>query len=140
MSEAYERERQNNARLDELSSKVSALRGVTVDIYDQASSHSLIENTVRARWLLDCFSSASRLSEPDGVVRGNTQGLGLTMDTIERYLLDDGHTDEGLGRTTDTNGCERKQGRDIEVGGYHNSGDAGVVLRGEAAVWLVNKV
>lgn len=48
MSEAYERERQNNARLDELSNKVSALRGVTVDIYDQASSHSLIENTVRA--------------------------------------------------------------------------------------------
>lgn len=47
MSEAYERERQNNARLDELSNKVSALRGVTVDIYDQASSHSLIENTVR---------------------------------------------------------------------------------------------
>lgn len=45
MSEAYERERQNNARLDELSNKVSALRGVTVDIYDQASSHSLIENT-----------------------------------------------------------------------------------------------
>ena len=47
MSEAYERERQNNARLDELSSKVSALRGVTVDIYDQASSQGLIDSTVR---------------------------------------------------------------------------------------------
>ncbi|KAI6781888.1 Protein transport protein-like protein [Emericellopsis cladophorae] len=45
MSEAYERERQNNDRLSELSNKVSALRGVTVDIYDQASSQSLIDNT-----------------------------------------------------------------------------------------------
>lgn len=47
MSEAYERERQNNARLDELSNKVSALRGVTVGIYDQASSQGLIDTTVR---------------------------------------------------------------------------------------------
>lgn len=47
MAEAYERERQNNARLDELSNKVSALRGVTVDIYDQASSQGLIDSTVR---------------------------------------------------------------------------------------------
>lgn len=46
MSEAYERERQNNARLEELSAKVSSLRGVTVDIYDNARSHELIENTV----------------------------------------------------------------------------------------------
>ncbi|KAL2264664.1 hypothetical protein VTJ83DRAFT_7174 [Remersonia thermophila] len=45
MSEAYERERQNNARLDELSAKVSALRGVTIDIYDQARSHELIDST-----------------------------------------------------------------------------------------------
>ncbi|KAK4248519.1 hypothetical protein C7999DRAFT_40265 [Corynascus novoguineensis] len=45
MSEAYERERQNNARLDELSAKVSALRGVTVDIYDSARSHEVIEST-----------------------------------------------------------------------------------------------
>ena len=33
MSEAYERERQNDARLNELSAKVSALRGVTIDIF-----------------------------------------------------------------------------------------------------------
>ncbi|KFH47446.1 Protein transport protein-like protein [Hapsidospora chrysogenum ATCC 11550] len=45
MAEAYERERQNNARLDELSNKVSALRGVTVGIYDQASSQGLIDST-----------------------------------------------------------------------------------------------
>ncbi|KAH7312311.1 hypothetical protein B0I35DRAFT_356679 [Stachybotrys elegans] len=45
MSEAYERERQNNALLDELSAKVSALRGVTIDIYDNASSQGVIDNT-----------------------------------------------------------------------------------------------
>jgi hypothetical protein len=65
MSDAYERERfvlllsasswshanaphrQNNSRLDELASKVSALRGVTVDIYDNARSQELIDNSVR---------------------------------------------------------------------------------------------
>ncbi|EEU40473.1 hypothetical protein NW754_003656 [Fusarium falciforme] len=51
MSEAYERERQNNARLDELSAKVSALRGVTVDIYDNARAQDVIDNTS------DTFSS-----------------------------------------------------------------------------------
>ncbi|KAH8887707.1 hypothetical protein GQ53DRAFT_290641 [Thozetella sp. PMI_491] len=45
MSEAFERERQNNARLDELSAKVSALRGVTIDIYDNAREHSVIDST-----------------------------------------------------------------------------------------------
>ena len=47
MSESYERERQNNARLDELSAKVTALRGVTVDIYDNARSQDVIDNSVR---------------------------------------------------------------------------------------------
>lgn len=46
MSEAYERERQNNARLEELSAKVSSLRGVTVDIYDNARAQDVIDNTV----------------------------------------------------------------------------------------------
>ncbi|KAK3350126.1 hypothetical protein B0T25DRAFT_549861 [Lasiosphaeria hispida] len=45
MSDAFERERQNNARLDELSAKVSALRGVTIDIYDSARSHEVIDST-----------------------------------------------------------------------------------------------
>ncbi|KAL8418815.1 hypothetical protein RB594_002140 [Gaeumannomyces avenae] len=51
MSESYERERQNNARLEELSAKVSALRGVTVDIYDNARAQDVIDNTS------DTFSS-----------------------------------------------------------------------------------
>jgi blocked-early-in-transport protein 1 len=45
MSDAYERERQNNSRLSELSAKVTALRGVTVDIYDNARAQDVIENT-----------------------------------------------------------------------------------------------
>ncbi|KAI5467746.1 hypothetical protein BGZ63DRAFT_419433 [Mariannaea sp. PMI_226] len=53
MSEAYERERQNNARLDELSAKVSALRGVTIDIYDNARAQDVIDNTT------DTFASMS---------------------------------------------------------------------------------
>ncbi|KAF2091381.1 hypothetical protein K490DRAFT_60825 [Saccharata proteae CBS 121410] len=43
MSESYERERQNNALLADLSTKVSALRGVTIDIYDNARDQSLID-------------------------------------------------------------------------------------------------
>ena len=46
MSESYEREQQNNSRLDELSSKVSALRGVTINIYDNARDQGLIDSSV----------------------------------------------------------------------------------------------
>jgi blocked-early-in-transport protein 1 len=55
MSDAYERERQNNSRLSELSAKVTALRGVTVDIYDNARAQDVIDNTV----CLLLFSSLS---------------------------------------------------------------------------------
>jgi blocked-early-in-transport protein 1 len=40
--------RQNNVLLDELASKVSALRGVTIDIYDQARDHATIDSSVRS--------------------------------------------------------------------------------------------
>jgi blocked-early-in-transport protein 1 len=50
-SAAYDRERQNNARLNELSAKVSALRGVTIDIYDHARNQDVIDSTS------DTFSS-----------------------------------------------------------------------------------
>jgi blocked-early-in-transport protein 1 len=55
MSDAYERERQNNSRLAELSSKVSALRGVTVDIYDNARAQDVIDNTVCFPYLSSIF-------------------------------------------------------------------------------------
>jgi len=65
MSQAYEREqyapfapartfpiltvpRQNDSRLSDLASKVSALRGVTIDIYDSARDQHVIDSTVRA--------------------------------------------------------------------------------------------
>jgi hypothetical protein len=37
---------QNNNRLDDLASKVSALRGVTIDIYDNARDQGVIDSTV----------------------------------------------------------------------------------------------
>jgi blocked-early-in-transport protein 1 len=42
MSNSYTLASQNNDALSALSSKVSALRGVTVDIFDQASDRTLI--------------------------------------------------------------------------------------------------
>ncbi|EFX01143.1 hypothetical protein CMQ_6085 [Grosmannia clavigera kw1407] len=53
MSDAYERERQNNSRLDELAAKVTALRGVTIDIYDNARAQDVLDSTN------DTFSSMS---------------------------------------------------------------------------------
>jgi blocked-early-in-transport protein 1 len=63
MSEAFERERQNNARLDELSAKVSALRGVTIDIYDSARSQEVIDsaNNTFSSMTTQIKGSASRL-------------------------------------------------------------------------------
>jgi hypothetical protein len=46
-SEAYERERQNNALLDTLGSKVTELRDITINIYDNARDHDLIDSNVR---------------------------------------------------------------------------------------------
>ena len=45
MSEAYDRERQNNDSLSALSQKVSQLRSVTVDIYDNARDQGVIDST-----------------------------------------------------------------------------------------------
>ncbi|KAJ5387700.1 hypothetical protein N7509_010241 [Penicillium cosmopolitanum] len=64
MSEGYEREQQNNALLNSLSSKVSALRSVTIDIHDQATDQDMIHNSSEA---FSSFSttlkgSASRLT------------------------------------------------------------------------------
>lgn len=61
MSEAYERERQNNSRLDELASKVTALRGVTIDIYDSARQQDVIDSTVRWSPKVICSTQISNL-------------------------------------------------------------------------------
>lgn len=38
---------QNNSRLEDLAGKVSALRGVTIDIYDNARDQGVIDSSVR---------------------------------------------------------------------------------------------
>lgn len=73
MSDAYERERQNDSRLSELSAKVTALRGVTVDIYDNARAQDVIDNTV-------CLSSTSLPCAAGGATLGMSEEvLGRTQ-------------------------------------------------------------
>ncbi|KIV92001.1 hypothetical protein PV10_06483 [Exophiala mesophila] len=45
MSDAYAREEQNNALLASLSQKTSALKHITLDIYDNARSQDTLDNT-----------------------------------------------------------------------------------------------
>jgi len=45
MSDAYEREQQNNDLLNSLSQKTSALKHITLDIYDNARSQETLDNT-----------------------------------------------------------------------------------------------
>ncbi|KAN0068400.1 hypothetical protein V8E54_013596 [Elaphomyces granulatus] len=51
MGDAYEREQQNNALLSSLAHKTSALKSVTIDIYDNARNQESIDSTV-------CFASS----------------------------------------------------------------------------------
>ncbi|KAJ5168774.1 uncharacterized protein N7482_004368 [Penicillium canariense] len=64
MSDAYEREQQNNALLNGLSSKVSALRSVTIDIHDNARDQDTIDhsNEVFSSLSTNLKGSASRLT------------------------------------------------------------------------------
>lgn len=60
---ANENHRQNNSRLDELANKVSALRGVTVDIYDNARDQRIIDSSNEAfsNFATSLKGSATRL-------------------------------------------------------------------------------
>ncbi|RAK73086.1 SNARE domain- containing protein [Aspergillus fijiensis CBS 313.89] len=64
MAEAYEREQQNNALLNSLSSKVSALKSVTIDIYDNARDQETLDhsNQVFSSLSTNLKGSASRLT------------------------------------------------------------------------------
>ncbi|GFG03006.1 protein transport protein sft1 [Aspergillus lentulus] len=64
MGDAYEREQQNNALLNSLSSKVSALKSVTVDIYDNARDHKTLDHSsqVFSSLSTNLKGSASRLT------------------------------------------------------------------------------
>ncbi|KAK4506759.1 hypothetical protein PRZ48_000492 [Zasmidium cellare] len=65
MSEAYERERQNNDSLTSLQQKVSQLRSVTVDIYDHARDQGVLDSTS------ETFSSMSTS------LKGSARRLGV---------------------------------------------------------------
>ncbi|KAK3620829.1 hypothetical protein LTR56_023161 [Elasticomyces elasticus] len=65
MSEAYERERQNTDSLSALQSKVSQLRSVTIDIYDNARDQHIIDSTS------DTFSTMT------GSLKGSARRLGV---------------------------------------------------------------
>nr|POF17790.1 protein transport protein sft1 [Quercus suber] len=76
MSEAYDRERQNNDSLSALSSKISALHSVTLDIYDNASSsHAVIDSTS------DTFSSMGTS------LRGSARRLGVMARQGDRVAV-----------------------------------------------------
>ncbi|RHZ62166.1 SNARE domain- containing protein [Aspergillus thermomutatus] len=64
MGDAYEREQQNNALLNSLSSKVSALKSVTVDIYDNARDQETLDHSsqVFSSLSTNLKGSASRLT------------------------------------------------------------------------------
>ncbi len=100
MSEAFERERQNNARLDELSAKVSALRGVTIDIYDNARAHEVIDSTVRPH-----------LFSPLQVALSFTRRMTYSSSLPPvRDILLHGNTAQGLGQPAGAHGGVGKQG------------------------------
>lgn len=114
MSEAYERERQNNARLDELSSKVSALRGVTIDIYRDADDHTVIGSTVRAPPLpIPCPPVSQKLTSRHATVRN---------------LFLHGHAAQGLGVAAGAHGVVGQPGGGAEAGGHDCGGVYSVVL------------
>ncbi|KAF1823378.1 uncharacterized protein K489DRAFT_317636 [Dissoconium aciculare CBS 342.82] len=75
MSEAYERERQNNASLSALSAKVSALRSVTVDIYDNARDQHVIDSN------LETFSSMT------SSLQGSARRLGVMARQGDRVAI-----------------------------------------------------
>ncbi|KAL1892677.1 hypothetical protein Cpir12675_004445 [Ceratocystis pirilliformis] len=92
MSEAYERERQNNERLNDLNAKVSALRSVTVDIYDHARSQDVIDssNDTFSSMTSQLKGSATRLTRMaasgNKVAIFKLSGLIITFFMILYYL------------------------------------------------------
>ncbi|KAK9353913.1 hypothetical protein V1505DRAFT_367638 [Lipomyces doorenjongii] len=68
-SQAYDREAQNDSRLDDLASKLSSLRQVTSDIHNQASETSFIQSSSEAFTTLTSSikHSSQRLARSAGV-------------------------------------------------------------------------
>lgn len=79
--------RQNNSRLDELASKVSALRGVTIDIYDNARNQEVIDSSVR-------LSNFLRLAPTERSSRTNSSRTFLLRSRAARPDLEGLHNKE----------------------------------------------
>ncbi|PWY91966.1 hypothetical protein BO94DRAFT_488729 [Aspergillus sclerotioniger CBS 115572] len=93
MAEAYEREQQNNALLNSLSSKVSALKSVTIDIYDNARDQETLDhsNQVFSSLSTNLKGSASRLTrmarQGDTVAVLKVAGIVVTVGLVFWIVL-----------------------------------------------------
>ncbi|EAW06590.1 SNARE domain- containing protein [Aspergillus clavatus NRRL 1] len=97
MGDAYEREQQNNALLNSLSSKVSALKSVTVDIYDNARDQETLDHSsqVFSSLSTNLKGSANRLTrmarQGDTVavlkVAGIVVGAGVLLWMLLRWIF-----------------------------------------------------
>ncbi|KAL4915216.1 hypothetical protein BDW62DRAFT_188870 [Aspergillus aurantiobrunneus] len=97
MADSYERERQNDNLLNSLSGKVSALKSVTNDIYDNARDHETLDHSsqVFSSLSTNLKGSASRLTrmarQGDTVavlkVAGIVVGAGLLLWLILRWIF-----------------------------------------------------
>ncbi|RAK97708.1 SNARE domain- containing protein [Aspergillus ibericus CBS 121593] len=93
MAEAYEREQQNNALLNSLSSKVSALKSVTIDIYDNARDQETLDhsNQVFSSLSTNLKGSASRLTrmarQGDTVAVLKVAGIVVTVGVVVWIVL-----------------------------------------------------
>ncbi|PYH91059.1 hypothetical protein BO71DRAFT_401686 [Aspergillus ellipticus CBS 707.79] len=93
MADAYEREQQNNALLNSLSSKVSALKSVTIDIYDNARDQDTLDhsNQVFSSLTTDLKGSASRLTrmarQGDTVAVLKVAGIVVAVGTVFWIIL-----------------------------------------------------
>lgn len=97
MSESYSRESQNNASLSALSAKVSQLRSVTIDIYDNARDQGVIDNTSEtfSNMTASLKGSARRLGvmarQGDRIailkIAGIIVGVGLVIWIVGGWLL-----------------------------------------------------
>ena len=93
MASSYETERQNNDHLAALASKVSALRGVTIDIYDNARDQGVIDsaNDTFSSFSTSLRGSAGRLTRMAG--QGNKvavmklAGIIIAVVIVAWYLL-----------------------------------------------------
>ncbi|KAI5303148.1 hypothetical protein KEM56_007858 [Ascosphaera pollenicola] len=93
MADAYSREEQNNELLNSLSQKTSALKSITLNIYDQARDQETINHTseVFSSMSTGMKGSASRLTrmakQGDRVAIMKLAGIVFIAGVLLYYLL-----------------------------------------------------